>query len=43
MRWRNVAAEVKGIIHTLRASLASNDDAAAHAMQQAKAAVDNVG
>jgi hypothetical protein len=42
-RWRNVAAEVKGIIHTLRSSLGSNDETAGTSLQKAKAAVDNIG
>ncbi len=42
-RWHNVADEVKQIIHTLRSSLGSNDETAGHALQQAKAAVDNIG
>jgi hypothetical protein len=42
-RWHNVAEEVKGIIHVLRSSLGSNDESAAHALQRAKTAVDNIG
>lgn len=38
-RWHDVADEVKAIIDTLRMSLSGNDEAAALALQQAKANV----
>ena len=43
LRWRNVADEVKGIIHTLRQSMGSNDETAGHSLQMAKAAVASIG
>jgi hypothetical protein len=42
-RWHNVADEVRGIIQVLRGSLGSNDETAAHSLQRAKTAVDNIG
>ena len=42
-RWNRVGTEVKGIIATLRASLASNDESAQQALQRAKSAVDSIG
>jgi hypothetical protein len=43
LRWTRVASEVKGIIHTLRTSLGSNDETAAQSLQRAKTAVDSIG
>ena len=43
LRWNQVGSEVKGIIQTLRSSLASNDESAAQALQQAKSAVNSIG
>ncbi len=42
-RWHAVADQVKGIITTLRSSLASNDDTAQTALQRAGAAVAGIG
>ncbi|CAN5549555.1 hypothetical protein BH10ACT7_BH10ACT7_05990 [soil metagenome] len=42
-RWNRVGTEVKGIIQTLRSSLASNDESAAQALQKARSAVDGIG
>ncbi len=43
MRWKNVAAEVKGIIHALRSSMEQNDASAQAALSKAKSAVDAIG
>lgn len=43
VRWKDAAAEVRGIITTLRASLERNDETAHTALRRAKTAVDNVG
>lgn len=39
VRWNAVATSVRDIIHTLRTSMTSNDETAAHALQRARAAV----
>lgn len=43
LRWKNAAANVRGIIATLRKSLEQSDQVAASTLQRAKAAVDNIG
>ena len=42
-RWTKVANEVRGIIQTLRSSMARNDETALASIQKAKAAVDAIG
>ena len=42
-RWKNAAAEVRGIIHTLRSSLERNDESAQDALRKARAAVESIG
>ena len=43
LRWKNVAAEVKGIINALRNSMEQNDQSAQGALSKAKSAVDAIG
>ncbi|KTS08759.1 MULTISPECIES: pore-forming ESAT-6 family protein [Microbacterium] len=43
VRWKNAAAEVRGIIQTLRSSLERNDEAAQTALGKARAAVESIG
>ncbi|GAA3871552.1 hypothetical protein GCM10022381_13300 [Leifsonia kafniensis] len=43
LRWKNVAAEVKGIINSLRNSMEQNDQSAQAALTKAKSAVDAIG
>lgn len=43
LRWKNAAAEVKGIIATLRTSLERNDESAQDALRKAKSAVESIG
>ena len=43
LRWKNAAAEVRGIIHTLRNSLERNDESAQEALRRARAAVESIG
>lgn len=42
-RWKNAAAEVRGIIQTLRSSLERNDESAQTALSKARAAVESIG
>jgi len=43
LRWKNAAAEVRGIIQTLRSSLERNDESAQDALRKARAAVESIG
>lgn len=43
LRWKNAAAEVRGIIQTLRSSLERNDESAQTALSKARAAVESIG
>jgi hypothetical protein len=43
VRWKNAAAEVKGIIQTLRSSLERNDESAQTALSKARSAVESIG
>jgi hypothetical protein len=43
VRWNNAASEVRSIITLVRTALARNDDTAASALSQAKAAVAGIG
>lgn len=43
LRWKNAAAEVKGIISTLRSSLERNDETANDTLRKARAAVESIG
>ncbi|MEZ3162255.1 pore-forming ESAT-6 family protein [Microbacterium sp. BWT-B31] len=43
LRWKNAAAEVKGIISTLRSSLERNDESAQDALRKARSAVESIG
>lgn len=43
LRWKAAAGEVRGIVATLKTSLANNDDTAGTAINKAKSAVSNIG
>lgn len=43
LRWKNAAAGVKDIIHTVKKSLATSDETAHSAVSKAKSAVANIG
>ena len=43
LRWKTAAAEVRGIIATLRSSLERNDESAQDALRKARSAVESIG
>lgn len=43
LRWKNAADGVREIIHTLKQSMAQNDETAQAAINKAKSAVANIG